>query len=109
MKWAINVTDQNAQAREKLMSDLKQVIHDAEELLQNADHRMDDNYRSAKAKLESTLKDVQGGLYQMEGSLIDKARHTARSTDRYVQNHPWQSVGIGALAGILLGFLLGRR
>ena len=33
----------------------------------------------------------------------------AATTDEYVHAHPWHAVGVGALAGALLGFLIARR
>ena len=39
----------------------------------------------------------------------DKAKAAARATDDYVHDHPWRAVGIGALAGLVVGMLISRR
>jgi ElaB/YqjD/DUF883 family membrane-anchored ribosome-binding protein len=31
------------------------------------------------------------------------------TSDRYVHEQPWQSVGIAAVGGLLVGFLIARR
>ena len=36
-------------------------------------------------------------------------REALDSADHYVQQNPWQAVGAGALAGLLIGLALGRR
>ena len=39
----------------------------------------------------------------------DKARQLGKSTDGYVHNNPWIAIGAAAGAGLLIGFLAGRR
>jgi len=38
-----------------------------------------------------------------------KADSAAKATDEYVRANPWKAVGIGALAGFVLGLLVTRR
>jgi len=40
---------------------------------------------------------------------LARAKLAAKSTDDYVHTHPWESVGIGAFAGFVLGVLISRR
>jgi ElaB/YqjD/DUF883 family membrane-anchored ribosome-binding protein len=40
---------------------------------------------------------------------LRRAREVADATDEYVRENPWQSVGIAAGVGLLLGLLLSRR
>jgi len=37
------------------------------------------------------------------------ARDAAGATDEYVRASPWQAIGLAALAGVGVGFLLARR
>ncbi len=39
----------------------------------------------------------------------DTARQYAKVTDDYVHHNPWRAIGIGALAGLLIGYLASRR
>ena len=43
------------------------------------------------------------------GAISDRARNTVKVTDDYAREQPWQTIGIGAAVGLLIGFLLGRR
>jgi len=72
---------------EKLMSDLRAVVRDAEGLI------------SAVA--------AESGE-QLEGA-TQRAQEAAEEIDARVRRHPWAAVGIAAAAGLLVGLLLGRR
>jgi ElaB/YqjD/DUF883 family membrane-anchored ribosome-binding protein len=105
----MNRTAQGGEARDKLVKDLKAVIKDAEELLKNTGQQVDEGYQSARAQFETTLKSAKNGLSKAEESLVARTRDTVRNTDKYVQEHPWQSVGVGAFAGLIIGLLIGRK
>jgi ElaB/YqjD/DUF883 family membrane-anchored ribosome-binding protein len=40
---------------------------------------------------------------------LDQTQATAKQVQRYVRTNPWYALGIAAGAGILLGYMLGRR
>jgi hypothetical protein len=40
---------------------------------------------------------------------VQKAREFVSSADDYVRNNPWQAVGVMAVLGVTLGFLMSRR
>ena len=42
-------------------------------------------------------------------ALADRSREMASVADDYVRERPWQMVGIGAAAGLAIGFLVARR
>lgn len=95
--------------RERLLDDLKLVIKDAEDLLRNTGQQVDEGYRMARARFESSLSNARSGLSVLEQQVTEGARDAAKSTDRYVHEHPWKSVGIGAFAGLVAGILIARR
>lgn len=95
--------------RERLLDDLKMVIKDAEDLLKNTRQQADEGYQVARARFESTLSNARTGLSSLEESAMTAARDAMETADEYVQSHPWQSVGIGAVAGLVVGLLLSRR
>ncbi|AJQ95637.1 hypothetical protein YC6258_03601 [Gynuella sunshinyii YC6258] len=41
--------------------------------------------------------------------MAHRASKTARITNSYVHDQPWQVIGGGALVGFLMGYLLARR
>jgi ElaB/YqjD/DUF883 family membrane-anchored ribosome-binding protein len=105
----MNTTEQSSTGRDKLISDLKLVIKDAEELLKNTGQQMDSGYQSARAKFESTLQNAKSGLDNVQGKVTSSTKDAVETTGRYVKENPWQSVGVGAIAGLVIGLLLGRK
>ncbi|HYD62867.1 MAG TPA: DUF883 domain-containing protein [Noviherbaspirillum sp.] len=95
--------------RERLLEDLRLVIRDAEDLLRSTGQQMDDGYRLARARFESTLSGAKDNLSVLEERVADSARDALETTQQYVKENPWQAVGIGALTGLAIGLLIGRR
>ncbi|MGE5652075.1 YqjD family protein [Noviherbaspirillum sp. UKPF54] len=105
----MDTTRQGTDVRNRLVDDLKLVIKDAEELLRSSGQQVDEGYQAARAKFESTLSNARGGLTSLQGNVFASSREALANTNQYVQEHPWQSVSVGALAGLVLGMWLGRR
>ena len=104
------MNDQTAKNDQKrLAEDFKAVVKDAEELLRHAATDAGDGYDEARARLERSLKAARAELESMEKAVMDGTRRAARATDGYVHDHPWESIGIGAGVGLLLGMLIARR
>lgn len=100
---------QRGQTRERLLDDLKMVIKDAESLLQSTRQHAGEGYQMARARFESTLSNARSNFSSLEENMLTTAREAADTADEYVHSHPWQSVGIGAMAGLIIGLWLGRR
>ena len=96
-------------AREKVTSDLRNVIREAEHLLKNAVDTTDNTGQQARRRTESALRSARANVARAEASLLERTREAASRTDDYVQAHAWQSVAVGALAGLMLGMLASRR
>ncbi len=94
---------------EKLVSDLKAVVADAEELLRDTAHQTGDKVSQLRSRIEERLAKTRARLSEAERALIDKGRAAARATDDFVHEEPWKSVGIAALIGLAVGVLIGRR
>ena len=105
----MNTNDLSSTARDKMMGELKSVIKDAEELLKITEHQADEGFKLARAKFEATLKNAKGELMQLEQNVIEKVKDAVHTTDEYVKDHPWNSVGLGACVGLLVGLLIGRN
>lgn len=96
-------------ARENLVNNLKAVIRDAEELLKSTGQQVDNSYQSARARVESSLNSAKAGLDSTQESVLARTKVAMHSTDEYVHDNPWRSVGVAAIAGIVIGLLLGRE
>lgn len=109
----MNTTEQTSEGRDKLISDLKLVIKDAEELLrttgQQVGQQVDSTYQAARARFESTLQSAKSNLGSAQQTVSARGKDVMETTHQYVQANPWQSVGIGAIAGLVVGFLLTRK
>lgn len=103
----MDTTTQGSETRDTLAGDLK--FKNGEGLQQKIGQQMGNGYQAAMARLDSTLKTAKTGLINLEDTVVTRGKEAARSTDQYVHVHPWQAVGIGAFAGVLLGLLLGRK
>ncbi len=95
--------------RDRLLEDLRLVVRDAEDLLRSTGQQMDDGYRLARARFESTLGGAKDSLSVLEARVTEGAREAIDTTQQYVKENPWQAVGIGALTGLAIGLLIGRR
>lgn len=90
---------------DKLMSDLRAVVRDAEELLQATAGQGSAQIKELRARAEESLGAARARLQEAG----DEAREAAREIDEQVRANPWAAVGIAAAAGLLLGLLLGRK
>ena len=99
----------NLTSQEKLVTDIRAVIADAEEILLATADQTGEKIASLRSRIKERLLDARIRLDAAEEVLIEKTRAAARATDDYVHENPWQAVGIGAGIGFLLGLVLGRR
>ncbi|MDA8383402.1 MAG: DUF883 family protein [Betaproteobacteria bacterium] len=95
--------------KERLLADFRTVVADAEELLKATAAQTGERISAARSRVEASLQDAREKLADMERGVVDRTREAARATDHYVHEHPWQSVGVAASIGLLLGLLIGRR
>jgi ElaB/YqjD/DUF883 family membrane-anchored ribosome-binding protein len=96
-------------SREKLASDLKVVVADAEELLRATAGQMGEKAVVARERIQESLRVAKDKLSRAEEIVIDKSKAAARATDDYVHDHPWGAVGIAAAVGLVIGMLISRR
>lgn len=96
-------------SQEKLVSDIRAVIADAEEILKATADQTGEKIANLRVRIQDRLLGARIRLDAAEAALIDKTRAAARAADDYVHESPWQAVGIGVGVGFLLGIILGRR
>jgi ElaB/YqjD/DUF883 family membrane-anchored ribosome-binding protein len=103
------MTTESAVTREKLAADLKAVIRDTEELLTATAGQAGEKIHAARARAEETLRTAKARLADLGEAGVEKAKAAAKATDTYVHENPWQSIGIAAGVGFLLGLLVCRK
>jgi ElaB/YqjD/DUF883 family membrane-anchored ribosome-binding protein len=101
--------DTSEAARDKLLQDLHRVIRDAEGLLKTSGDEAGEGYQSAKEKFLSSLAHAKAEALRIEDAIVAKTKDAAQATDSYVKENPWQSVGLAAGVGLLVGMLIARR
>jgi ElaB/YqjD/DUF883 family membrane-anchored ribosome-binding protein len=99
----------HAPSTDKLVEDLKLVIRDAEDLIRATSAQTGERIQEIRARAEESLRQARSRLAAIEDEAYQRARDVANATEGYVRENPWQSVGIAAGVGLLLGLLLGRR
>ncbi len=57
----------------------------------------------------TTLASMIDPLVDASENWVQKAREFVSSADDYVRNNPWQALGVMAILGVTLGFLISRR
>ncbi len=95
--------------QQQLVSDMKSVIADAEDMLHATADQAGDKVASLRARIQDRLKGAKVRLSEAETVLVAKTRAAARATDAYVHESPWTAVGVAAGVGLLVGLILGRR
>lgn len=94
---------------DQLLSDLKTVMNDAEALLRATSTQTGEKIQEVRARAEESLRQARQRLSSIEEEALKRAREVADAADEYVRENPWQSVGIAAGVGLLLGLVLRRR
>jgi ElaB/YqjD/DUF883 family membrane-anchored ribosome-binding protein len=98
-----------AASKDKLMADFRAVIVDAEELLHATANQAGEKVTAARGRVQESLRTAREELQHIEAAALDRAKTAARATDTYVHEHPWQTAGIAAAVGVVIGMLIGRR
>lgn len=100
------MTDASTQ---KLMDDLRAVVSNAEALLEATAHDLSEGAREARRRAAESVEQARASLDDLDGAFTQKARAAAEETNRYVHANPWQSIGVAAAIGVIVGVLIGRR
>jgi ElaB/YqjD/DUF883 family membrane-anchored ribosome-binding protein len=96
-------------AQQQLVSDIKTVIADAEEVLSATADQAGEKMANLRARVQTRLHDAKVRLVHAEEILVSKTRAAAKATDAYVHESPWTAIGVAAGLGLLIGVLIGRR
>lgn len=103
------VTDLSTANKQKLVSDMKVVVADAEEILRATAGVAGDKMGDLRERFGERLRDAKLRLADAEAALVNRTKAAARATDDYVHENPWRAVGVAAGIGLLLGVIIGRR
>jgi len=92
-----------------ITQEFRNFIADMEDLIKASTSLTGDDLARAKANLSARVAAARAFVEELPGAISDRARDTVKVADGYVRERPWQAIGVIGAAGVLIGFLLGRR
>jgi ElaB/YqjD/DUF883 family membrane-anchored ribosome-binding protein len=95
--------------REKLMSDLRTVISDAEEVLKVTADQATAGAAELRVRMQERLRQAKIRLQDLQDHAVARAKAAGHAADDYVHDHPWKAIGAAAGVGLIIGLLIGRR
>ena len=96
-------------AQEILMADFQTLVNDTERLLEHTATLAGDQADELRGQIHDSLLRARETLQLSQDSLRERGQAAVTATEDYVQANPWQSVGIAAGVGFLIGLLATRR
>jgi ElaB/YqjD/DUF883 family membrane-anchored ribosome-binding protein len=90
---------------DRLVSDLKTVTRDAEELLKTVSGEKGNGSNDMRARLSSAIESAKTTYHRLE----EKTVAGAKATDKAIRAHPYESLGVAFGMGLLVGVLVGRK
>ena len=98
----MNTSDINT---DRLVSDLKTVTKDAEELLKTVSGEEGNGSHDIRMRLSSAIESAKATYHRLE----EKAVAGAKATDKVIREHPYESLGVAFGLGLLVGVLVTRK
>ena len=93
--------------KRQLLADFIAVVTEADQLLKFVSDEGGEKANALRTKVERNLNAAKERLRSLEDAVMDKTRESARVTDEYVHENPWQTVGIAAGLSVVLGVAIG--
>jgi ElaB/YqjD/DUF883 family membrane-anchored ribosome-binding protein len=87
--------------KERLIQDLRILMHDAEDLIAATGKNLPEK---SKEQLMLALEKFKSTCQRMEQEAVS----AAKSADRIIRDHPYHSIGLAFGFGVLIGALLNR-
>ena len=96
-------------ARTHLNNDLRSLARDASDLVGSTAEDLGENARRAREALSTAIDRVKSACIDLQDRSLESARAAAKQTDLAVRTHPYRSIGIAFVAGVVTGILFRRR
>lgn len=93
------------EANQKLISDLKVVMADAEELIKATAGQAGEKLTQIRARLATAVDSAKVTCRGLE----EKTAVAAKAADQKIREHPYESIGVAFGLGLLVGVLVGRK
>ncbi|MDD2049290.1 DUF883 family protein [Pseudomonas putida] len=96
-------------AQDILMADFQALVRDTEKLLEHTATLAGDQADELRGQIHESLERARETLQLTQESVREHGQAALSATEDYVQSNPWQSIGIAAGVGFLIGLLASRR
>ena len=96
-------------ARERVMEDLRVLVHDSETLLRATAGDVTEKAKIARARLRAALERAKSTCDELQRQTVAAAKVAAKKADVVVREHPYESIGVAFGVGLLIGVLVGRK
>ena len=103
------MSELTASHRDKLMTDLRTVIGDAEEVLKVTADQASAGAVELRVRMQERLRQAKERLQDLQDSAVARAKAAGHAADDYVHEHPWKAIGAAAGIGMIIGLLLGEE
>jgi ElaB/YqjD/DUF883 family membrane-anchored ribosome-binding protein len=90
---------------ERLVGDLKHVLHDAQEVLHDGKSSATEKAHAARERLLLAVQAAKDCCKSLE----EKTVAGAKATDKAIRAHPYRALGIALGVGLLAGYLIKRK
>jgi ElaB/YqjD/DUF883 family membrane-anchored ribosome-binding protein len=99
--------------KDQLIEQFNEVVTEAEQLIKSVATAGGEQAGAVRAGAEQGLAKARDRLRDLQHAATDRVEAAAKTTDAYVHEHPWQSIGVAAgvavVASVVIGLLLNRR
>ncbi|MFZ6721628.1 DUF883 family protein [Undibacterium sp. Ji49W] len=89
--------------------DIKVLLKDAQALFSAAATLSGEKADEARARGMKLLDAAMVAAQDAQASALATGKEMVNSTDAYVKENPWSSIGVAATAGLLVGLLCCRK
>ncbi len=95
--------------KEELVRDFRAVVANGDALKDRVGNSSAEQRVSARTKFETQLRKARTAVDNARISVTEKAKDAAGATHEYVRENPWKVLGVAAVTGLVIGFVLSRR
>jgi ElaB/YqjD/DUF883 family membrane-anchored ribosome-binding protein len=103
MNTETNQTRGSDTLQAQVETSVRDLLSGAEDLLRTTASYSGAEIEAARSRLKGQLDAVREQTDWYEQSIFDHYRRVSETTDKYVRNHAWQTIGAAAALGVLLG------
>ena len=94
-----------AELTEKVLVDVKQVARDSKQLLQDCAGTVAEKAHEMSGHLTHAVELGKAACRRLQ----EKSKETARTADKAIRHHPYQSMGIAFGIGLVVGLVVTRK